>query len=73
MSDQIQQCRDALSGASAATDEEIAIIYIAAARARLEAARRDVDSLSAIVAAREAEIVRRAHGDARQLEIGGAK
>lgn len=69
----IQRTKDALAGSSVATDGDVEVLYLAVARSALEAARREVDALSAIVTAREQELVRRRHGDAQQLALGGGK
>ena len=68
----VEDIRTALAAASS-SEGDVHAIYVAVARSRLSAAQRELVSLEAIVAAKERELVRVTHGDARQLDLGGPK
>ena len=68
----LDDVRAALAGASS-SDGDVHAIYLAVARSRLTAARRELEALEAVVSAKEQEMVRRHHGDAQQLALGDPK
>ena len=64
----IEEARAALAGASMTPDLQVSTIYLAIARSKVEAAKKDLAALDAIVTAREKAL---AGVDVRQLTLGG--
>jgi hypothetical protein len=58
MNDPIEACRAALAGASAAREADVAAIYLAVARVRIEVAKKEIASLETLLAGREREAAR---------------
>jgi hypothetical protein len=69
----LDQARAALSAASQTADFDLLVLYTAAARVVVNRLRKELDAFEMVLAAREAEMVRQKHGDAQQLDLGGAK
>ena len=69
----LEEARASLVAATHAKDPDLVVLYIAAARAVAVRMRAELDAFETVVAAREKELVRLAHGDREQLTIAGAK